>query len=73
MAWNWNGKKKSVYAYKKPKSGAFGENSKELVELANSLIRKGYTRQYAYAKARAILKENYSFRPKKPYQGGKVK
>ena len=59
MAFNWGEAKARKLLRRKPVARGDGENSKEVQQLANRLICKGYARQHAYAKARAMLKQQY--------------
>jgi hypothetical protein len=59
MAWNWGEAKARKLIRRKPVACGDGENTKEVQELANRFICQGYTRQRAYAKARAQLKQQY--------------
>lgn len=70
MAWNWSETKARKLMRRKPVALGDGENTKEVQELANQLIRQGHTRQKAYAKARAKLKQEYRKRDAKLFSGG---
>ena len=68
MGW----KMKSKMSYRKPILEGNGENAKGVKELAESYIRKGFTRQAAYARARKELGTTFKRKNKKMFQGGGV-
>lgn len=64
-------KKQRQSQYRKPSKYGNGDNSKELVDLAGLLIRKGMTRQAAYAEARRQLSEPFGKVHNPVVSGGK--
>lgn len=73
MAWNWGNEKARKLLRRKPSVEGDGENSAELRELADKYIRRGYTRQRAYARARKELEQPFRKRSKRVFSGGAVK
>lgn len=73
MAWNWGTAKARKLIRRKPSLEGDGENSAELRELADKYIRRGYTRQRAYAQARKELDQSFRKRSKRFFSGGAVK
>ncbi|GAA0623189.1 hypothetical protein ACFPTY_03495 [Halomonas beimenensis] len=65
-----NERQKRIKMRRKPVAIGDGQNSKKVAELASELIRRGYTRQAAYAKARRKYREQYRKGPKRMLQGG---
>lgn len=63
-------RQKSILMRRKPTAIGDGENSDAVAKLANELIRRGHTRQAAYAKARKKFREEYRKGNKKMLQGG---
>jgi hypothetical protein len=55
MALTWDKKVQKGIICRKPPLEGDGENSQELLQLADTFIREGYTRQQAFAKARKKL------------------
>lgn len=70
MTWNWSRSKKAKVIRQKPDLHADGQNSKELVDLAHKYIRAGYTRQKAFARARAELQQPFDKQPMRELRGG---
>lgn len=56
--------------YRKPSLEGDGENPAGVQALADQYIRRGYTRQRAYAKARKDLGVEYRRHTKRMLQGG---
>ena len=73
MGWNWSAKRASKLVRRKPSVEGDGtETPAEVKALAERYIRRGLTRQRAYARARKELNAPVHRKPKKPYRGGGV-
>ena len=72
MAWNWSERKQRKLVYRKPSKYAGGMNTPEVNELANEYMRKGLSRNRAYAKARKELNSPFKRFRKKRLRGGAV-
>ena len=70
MAWNWGKRKQQTLIRRKPSLEGDGENAEGVEELAKTYIRKGYTRQGAFARARKELGTSYKKKHKKSFRGG---
>ena len=72
VTWNWGNKQQNRLIRRKPSLEADGENAVGVRELAETYIRRGYTRQQAYARARKELDQPFRKRSKRTYRGGRV-
>lgn len=70
MAWNWGGTKQQRLIRRKPSLQGEGENAPGVRELAETYIRRGFTRQQAYARARMELDQPFRKKGKKFLRGG---
>ncbi len=72
MTWNWGNAKRKKLSRRKPSLEGGDENTAAVVKLAESYIRRGYTRQRAYAQARKELHQSFRSKRKKALRGGAV-